>query len=220
MPITFVFIFTAWIFSLCVHEFAHAAVAYRGGDYTVKDKGYLALNPLKFTDPFLSIILPMIFLAIGGIGLPGGCVYIERSLLRSRGWDCLVSLAGPFANVVLAIVFAAPFYLGFVEPGTNEPVWNAMAFLIGVQCVAVVLNMMPVPGLDGFGALAAFMDELLRAKIYQHANMFFFLFIILIWNVRELSVFIWGSALFGAGLLGVETDMFFAGRDAFMFWRQ
>jgi len=215
MSITFVFIFAAWVFSLCIHEFSHAAVAYRGGDYTVKDKGYLAMNPLKFTDPLLSIILPLVFLAIGGLGLPGGCVYIERSLLRSRGWDCAVSLAGPFSNVLLAIVFASPFYLGFVELGTTDPMWTAMAFLVGLQCVAFVFNMMPVPGFDGFGALSAWMDEALRARIYQHANMLFFLFIIMVWNIPELRNFIWGSAFFGAELLGVPRQMVYAGLQDF-----
>jgi Zn-dependent protease len=215
MSITFIFIFAAWIFSLCVHEFAHAAVAYRGGDYTVLEKGYLSLNPFKFTDPFLSVILPLVILAIGGIGLPGGCVYIQRSLLRSRAWDCMVSLAGPFANVNLAVIFASPFYLGFVEPGTSSPMWNAMAFLVGLQCIAFVLNMMPVPGLDGFAALAAWMDEMTRARIYQHANMFFFLFIILIWNIPALNNFIWGASFFGAELLGVPREMVWAGLDAF-----
>ena len=68
MTATFVFIFVAWVFSLCLHEFSHAAVAYVGGDVTVKDKGYITMNPLKYTDPFLSIGLPLIFLLIGGIG--------------------------------------------------------------------------------------------------------------------------------------------------------
>jgi len=78
----FVIIFFGWIFSLCLHEFSHALVAYYGGDTTVKDKGYLTFNPLKYTHPFLSLILPLIILLMGGIGLPGGAVY--QSLLVER----------------------------------------------------------------------------------------------------------------------------------------
>ena len=55
---TFVLVLFLWIFSVCLHEFAHASVAYRGGDITVKDKGYLSLNPLKYLDPMSSVILP------------------------------------------------------------------------------------------------------------------------------------------------------------------
>src|SRR4029077_11982516 len=84
-----------WIFSVCLHEFAHAWVAYRGGDYTVRDKGYLDFNPLRYVHPVTSILLPVLFLVIGGIGLPGGAVYINTSLLRSAKWETAVSLAGP-----------------------------------------------------------------------------------------------------------------------------
>ena len=66
------FVFGGWMISLCLHEFGHAIVAYFGGDTSVKDKGYLTLNPLNYTDPGLSLLLPMIFLVMGGIALPGG----------------------------------------------------------------------------------------------------------------------------------------------------
>ncbi|MFP6596457.1 MAG: site-2 protease family protein [Candidatus Hydrogenedentota bacterium] len=216
MTITFVFVFAAWIFSLCVHEFSHAIVAYQGGDFTVKDKGYLSLNPLKFTDPFLSLGLPLLFLLIGGLGLPGGCVYIERHLLRSRGWDCMVSLAGPISNLGLAILLASPFYLGFVDSKSNDPLWNAMAFLVILQLLAMVFNLIPVPGLDGFGAIAAWMDEGLRQRIYRYSNIMFFGLIIVIWNVPKASQVLWGSVHLLGELLGVPPEMARAGYNEFM----
>ncbi len=82
-----------WIFSLGLHEFAHALVAYWGEDKTVKDKGYLTFNLFKYTQPGLSIILPLVFILIGGMGLPGGAVYINRSLLKSLVWYSFVSVA-------------------------------------------------------------------------------------------------------------------------------
>src|SRR5512147_448356 len=101
---TFTIVLIGWIFSLCLHEFSHALVAYRGGDFTVREKGYLTFNPLKYTHPVYSLVLPMLFLLAGGIGLPGGAVYIERWRLRSRWWDSAVSLAGPASNAVLALI--------------------------------------------------------------------------------------------------------------------
>ena len=216
MSITFVFIFVAWIFSLCIHEFSHAMVAYKGGDYTVKDKGYLSLNPLKFTDPFLSIILPMIILLIGGLGLPGGCVYIEKDLLRSRMWDCLVSLAGPASNLVLAILIASPFYLGFVSPDTKEPLWDAMAFLVVLQLLAMLFNLIPIPGFDRFAAVSAWMNHELRAKIYQYSNIAFFAFILILWNVEAAQRFLWVSVFLMASLLGVNPEMAIRGLHEFM----
>ena len=76
---TFIVVLVGWIFSLCLHEFSHALVAYYGGDTTVREKGYLTFNPLKYTHPVYSLLLPMLFLLLGGIGLPGGAVYIENA---------------------------------------------------------------------------------------------------------------------------------------------
>src|SRR5574342_1062426 len=101
---TFAIVLFGWIFSLCLHEFSHALVAYLGGDYTVREKGYLTFNPLKYTHPVYSLLLPLLFLAMGGIGLPGGAVYIERHRLRGPRWETAVSLAGPAMNALVAIV--------------------------------------------------------------------------------------------------------------------
>src|SRR5262245_13560596 len=98
-----------WVFSVCLHEFGHALVALKGGDYTVRDKGYLTLNPLRYTHPVYSILMPLVFLAIGGIGLPGGAVFIERDLLRSRQWETLMSLGGVAMNILLIAVIALLF---------------------------------------------------------------------------------------------------------------
>lgn len=215
MTFTFVFVFGAWIFSLCVHEFSHAIVAYQGGDYTVKDKGYLSFNPLKFMHPGLSIGLPLLILLIGGIGLPGGCVYIERHLLRSRGWDCMVSLAGPVSNLGLAILLSLPFSLGFVDFTTDSPLWNAIAFLVMLQVFAMILNMLPVPGLDGFGALSAWMDEVLRQKIYRYSNMAFFGLFVLIFYVDGFNELLWESVMLVTKLLGVPPEMAWAGYKEF-----
>jgi Zn-dependent protease len=99
-----IFVFLGWILSLCLHEFGHAIAAYYGGDTSVKEKGYLTLNPLKYVDPVLTLIMPMIFLLMGGIGLPGASVYINSSQIRNRMWLSLTSIAGPLASLVSALV--------------------------------------------------------------------------------------------------------------------
>ena len=75
-----------WVFSVCIHEWGHAFVAYHGGDYTVKDKGYLTLNPIHYTHPVTSILLPALFMMMGGIGLPGGAVYIDPTDKNAGGF--------------------------------------------------------------------------------------------------------------------------------------
>ncbi len=163
---TFAIVFVGWIFSLCLHEFSHALVAYLGGDHTVKDKGYLTFNPLRYTDPFLSLILPLIFLVMGGIGLPGGAVYIERWRLRGRGWQSAVSLAGPMANVVMLAVLGislhfAPFETAYAQ---NSP-WPGLAFLAFIQVSAIVLNLLPLPPFDGYGVVEPFLPIETREQI-------------------------------------------------------
>jgi len=89
--IIFLFVIIGWLVSLSLHEFGHALVAYLGGDESVADKGYLTLDPLKYTHPVLSILFPIIFLLMGGIPLPGGAVYINTHAIRSRTMISLTS---------------------------------------------------------------------------------------------------------------------------------
>src|SRR4051812_46444423 len=108
-PITWALVI-GWIMSVVLHEFAHGLVGYLGGDYTIKERGGLTLNPLQYVDPVNSILLPIVFLLMGGIPLPGGVTYIRRDLLRSRLWDSGVALAGPAMNIILFVLLVMPFH--------------------------------------------------------------------------------------------------------------
>ena len=147
---TFLIVLVGWIFSLCLHEFSHALVAYNGGDYTVREKGYLSFNPLKYTHPIFSIVLPLLFLLLGGIGLPGGAVYIETWRIRSSKWLSLMSLAGPASNLLVAIVLGLVLSLAPVSPAG---IWPAFSFLLVLQISAVLFNLIPLPPFDGYNAL-------------------------------------------------------------------
>ena len=166
--LTFVVVLIGWIFSLCLHEFSHALVAYLGGDTTVKDKGYLTFNPLKYTHPVYSLLLPLLFLVLGGIGLPGGAVYIETWRLRSRSWMSAVSLAGPTANLILAIILGTVLRFG---PVTSSGLWPAIAFLGLLQVIAVVLNLIPIPPLDGSHVLRHFLPYRVE-QVYNQIGMY------------------------------------------------
>src|SRR4051812_29687668 len=125
----FIFVLVGWVFSVCLHEFGHAIVAYYFGDYTVKEKGYLTMNPIHYTHPLTSIILPIVFMLMGGIGLPGGAVYIDDSLIRGKWRRAVVSLAGPAMNCVLILVLCIPFWTGVVNSETKNLVPIALAML-------------------------------------------------------------------------------------------
>ncbi len=83
----FVFVFGLYFTVLCLHEFGHAYMAHRGGDASIAGRGYLDLNPMRYVNPVLSLLLPAIYLIIGALPLPGGAVHGEpgRDPIRGGG---------------------------------------------------------------------------------------------------------------------------------------
>ncbi|MBY8848480.1 site-2 protease family protein [Saccharothrix sp. MB29] len=102
---TVLFVLGGWAVSLCLHEFGHAIVAYRGGDHAVRAKGYLTLDIRRYTDPVLSIVLPLVLLAFGGIRCPAARCG-STTTLRDRRVESMVSLAGPLSNLLLGFLLA------------------------------------------------------------------------------------------------------------------
>ncbi|MFN8398682.1 MAG: Clp protease N-terminal domain-containing protein [Anaerolineales bacterium] len=156
------FIIGGWIISVALHEFGHAITAFWGGDESVQDKGYLTLNPLKYSNPVLSVIIPVIMLLLGGIGFPGGAVYINIFALRKPKYRSLVSAAGPIANLLLAMALALPFanfpfFFFFVS--VPQKFLMAIAFLSFLQITSIIINLLPIPGLDGFGIIEPFLPR-------------------------------------------------------------
>ena len=183
-----------WIFSVILHELAHGVVAYWGGDYTIRERGGLTLNPLQYVDPFGSIILPIIFLVLGGIPLPGGVTYVRRDLLRSRHWEAAMSAAGPAMNVLLFFACALPlhpmFHL-FDLSRPDEQLPNTVIFLGAMavlQIVAALFNLVPILPLDGFNIIGAYMNHDLRRKLAgPPVGMFLFIaFFVLLWRAPDL----------------------------------
>ena len=213
---TFVIVLIGWVFSLCLHEFAHAFVAYQGGDYTVRDKGYLTFNPLKYTHPVYSLLLPLLFLMMGGIGLPGGAVYIEKHRLKSPGWVTAVSLAGPSANAFLALVLGLILRL---VPVDSTGLWPGLAFLALLQVTAVVLNLIPLPPFDGYGALEPYLPMDLRMNIARMGGLLIWIVILVLWRVPFISNLFWGLVFFLAQVAGVPLQLAVLGFDQFLFWQ-
>jgi len=216
MILTFFFVLLGWVFSLCLHEFSHALVAYYGGDTTVREKGYLTFNPLKYTHPIYSLLLPLLFLVMGGIGLPGGAVYIEKWRLRSRRWESAVSLAGPLSNLVLAVVLALALRFA---PASGGGLWPGLAFLALLQVSALVLNLIPLPPFDGYGALEPFLPANVRLRMDQTRGLLALAVFFVLWYVPFVSSAFWGLVTWLAQLLGIPFALAGQGYDLFMFWR-
>ena len=106
--------------------------------------------------------MPVVFLMAGGIGLPGGAVWIDNGAILRRRWAAATSYAGPAVNAVCAMACLLPFSLGLFTPDAlaeHATFAAALAFLGWVQLMAVVLNVLPVPGLDGWGGIAPYLPR-------------------------------------------------------------
>jgi Zn-dependent protease len=227
----FLLIISGWMVSLCLHEYAHAVVAYFSGDRGVADRGYLRLNPLKYTHPLLSIVLPVIVVILGGIGLPGGAVWVDHAHIGSKLRQSLISAAGPLTNVVFALVLAAPFMLGFgPELATDElgqvglvgnpshlEFWSALAALAFLQVTASVLNFLPVPGLDGGNMLHPFLSPAYQRAYNLFAPYGFMLLFILLWQSR-VNQWFFAAVYWLAELIGVNRELSALGLYLMRFW--
>jgi Zn-dependent protease len=158
--------------------------------------------------------MPLVFLFLGGIGLPGGAVYINESLLRSKQWRTAVSLAGPAMNVLLVQLLCLPFWFGFVDANFAP----ALAFLCQLQISAVIFNLLPVPPLDGFRALSPWLPADLRERLIASSNIFLWVLFIVMWNVKPANHAFW-NLVNGISLsLGVDPDLAQEGLRQFRFW--
>jgi len=215
----FVFVATGWVVSLCLHEFAHAAVAWKGGDRGVEARGYLTLDPRRYMNRQLSIVLPIIFVLIGGIALPGGAVMIDRRFIPSRPFRSLVSAAGPLTNLVCAIACGLPLALGLVDFGRHEAFAEGLAFLALLEVIATLLNSLPVPGLDGFGVIAPYLSDETVQKLMPIAGFAFFgIFILLFYSVAANTAF-FHFCYRVLDALGVNGALASNGQVLFRFWR-
>jgi Zn-dependent protease len=178
----------------------------------------LTFNPLRYADPMLSIVYPLIFLLAGGIGLPGGCVYVDHSRLRSRAWECAVSLAGPLSNIALALVLSFPFQLGLVDLQTDHWFWAVYAFVIMLQVSAALLNLLPIPPLDGFGAIAPWLPPATQNMLYRQAQLGMWITFLALWFVPFVSETFWGAVHGIVAWMGVPTALGWEGYQLFKIW--
>lgn len=213
----FPFVVAGWLISLCLHEFGHAIVAYGSGDLSVRDKGYLTLDPLRYTNLQFSILWPLVFLAIGGIGLPGGAVYLNMWALRPSR-RALVSAAGPLATLsvlilLLAVLRAAEDML------IVTPLYPALAFLAFLQLTALVLNLLPVPGLDGWGILKPWLPSAVRQMDTAVARIALALLILSLLFIPAVNQMFWRLVFEVCRVIDLDEAEALVGLQLFQFWR-
>jgi Zn-dependent protease len=226
----FVFVLGGWVVSVCFHEFAHAYAAYRAGDRSVEAAGYLTLNPFKYAHPVLSILLPLVFIVSGGIGLPGGAVYLHPHTFRSKASRSIAAGAGPAVNLVLGVAciwLAAAndtdlrhVLTGVTSDFGHARFWSAIAFLGFLQMTAAVLNLLPVPGLDGWAVIEPYLNPITvqAAEKIKPWGMIGVIVLLTIQgvNVRFFQLVYWIYDRFDSS--GVSKAMASFGREFFRWW--
>jgi len=212
----FCLVIGGWVISLCLHEFGHAYTAYRAGDRDVEAAGYLTLNPLKYAHPFLSIVLPLIFIAQGGIGLPGGAVYLHKEAFRSRAMQSAAAAAGPLSNVA----FAATLLLltrGH-DDGRHVAFWSGIAFLGFLQISAAVLNLLPIPGLDGYAIIEPYLAPETTRSL-EPIKPWGMLGVFVLLQIHQINVWFFDLVERLYDATGAPKVLWAIGYDLFRFWR-
>jgi len=208
----FIFVIAGWLVSLCLHEFGHAVTAWRFGDHDAAVRGYLTLDPRRYSHPALSLLLPMVIIALGGIGLPGAAVYLQTWFMTPIR-RTLVSLAGPAANLLLAVLLLVAIRL-FYDPA-HAVLWAGVAFLAFLQITALLLNLLPIPGLDGYDALEPHLSPETQRAVAPAKQYGFF---ILLFLLLAASHWFFGLVLWLFDFSGVPHWLAAAGNSLTRFW--
>lgn len=139
------------IFAITLHEAAHGYVAKRFGDNTAYVLGRVSLNPARHIDPFGTVIFPLLTLFLGGMlfGWAKPVPVNQGQLREPRRHMIWVVLAGPAANFLMALLWALLLRILFSMGETQGFLWEVSRAGISINLILMVLNLLPVPPLDG-----------------------------------------------------------------------
>ncbi len=187
-----IFTVIIFIFSAVVHEYMHGLAADEQGDPTPRMMGRLTLNPIAHLDVWGSFLVPVIlYLASGGgfvFGYAKPVPYNPLALRDKVYGSAKVAMAGPAANLAMAIVFA--MIMRFV-PIDNSALTGAFALIVQINLVLAVINLIPLPGLDGSKILMPFMPiswQNFYHRLEQQSMFLIFILIMLIFPFLAIII--------------------------------
>jgi Zn-dependent protease len=165
------------ILAITLHEAAHGYVAMRFGDLTAYAAGRVTLNPVRHIDPIGTVLLPLILLAIGKLTGGGGVLFgwakpvpVNFGNLRRPKRDMLwVAVAGPGSNLAMALLWAIVLKVNLVFPQTQYAVPLALMGAAGIyiNVIFMVLNLLPLPPLDGGRMLVSVLPHDYARRVAQ-----------------------------------------------------
>ncbi|WP_297809704.1 site-2 protease family protein [uncultured Methylophaga sp.] len=200
------------LFAITVHEVAHGWVALKLGDRTAQMMGRLTLNPFKHIDPVGTLLVPGILLVLGGFifGWAKPVPVSFQNLRRPKADMAWVALAGPMANLIMALIWALVAKIGLSLAQTGSGIGEPMLFMgvagILINAMLMMLNLLPLPPLDGGRVLVSVLPgplswQVSRLEPYGFvillALLFFGLLGLILWPLVSalLNVLAWGFNL-------------------------
>ncbi|MCP4159784.1 MAG: site-2 protease family protein [Deltaproteobacteria bacterium] len=196
----------AFVVGLTIHEFAHSWAALKLGDNTPRETGRLTLNPLKHIDPFGFLLL-----LVAGFGWAKPVMINHGNLKNPKRDDLLISLAGPFSNLVFAFILTAVYKLILITIPLNSAVYSGISTtftsFIWMNLGLFVFNMIPIPPLDGSHVITNFLSErnTNAARSYQRYGSFILIGIILSERITKIDLLPIGKVVefFFTKILGI-----------------
>ena len=173
------------LIGLSAHEFAHAYAAYKLGDSSQRYQGRLTLNPIKHIDPIGFLLLMLM-----GFGWAKPVTINSRYFKNPRRDDTLVSISGPLANLLVAIlftIFTGITFLAIEKVGysqTTSIILQMLSRAIMINLVLMVFNLIPIPPLDGHHILGNIVGAPLWNFYYKYAD---------IWRIVLIALIVLGG---------------------------
>lgn len=181
IAVTVLLILLVAVPAIILHECAHGWVAYKLGDPTAKLMGRLTLNPLKHVDPVGTVLVPALLYLAHVLGwMPSLILFgwakpvpVNPARLGNPKRDMgIVGIAGPVANILIAVVLAQIIRQGFLSQFSDVLFWGVL-----LNLSLAIFNMIPIPPLDGSRVLAAFLPTKLE-KAYGYLEPFGFIIVL------------------------------------------
>ena len=176
--------------SITFHEYMHGWAAYKLGDPTAKNAGRLSLNPVRHVDPFGTVLLPLLMSLTGGpiFGYAKPVPVNPRYFRDIRKGDLLTGIAGPAANLVLALVGAAVAWAGVYMGTSTAAAWvYTIGFLLAeTNLVLMFFNLIPIPPLDGSSIIPVFLPDSALHSWYRFQQYSFGVLLVLLWGLPTL----------------------------------
>lgn len=181
-----IFTLAILIMSVVVHEVSHGFTANKLGDPTARLQGRLTLNPLKHLDPVGSILVPIIT-SLGGFtfGWARPVPFNPYNLRNRRMGELLIAGAGPLSNIVIALIFGLLIRFGWDAGLFSPSLTLIMIFIIKINLVLAVFNLIPIPPLDGSKILFSLLPvtfERFRQTLEQYGLFLVLLLIFFLWQ--------------------------------------